>query len=160
VVASQARGPGCARDADRAISCGRSTSSFMFFQEDSVRTSDLAAIALSLALSGCVSGAPTLTPAQESQVSRVAIYKVGELPPEKYQAVQTLSAADCSGAPAGGRVWGNAEQAIDTLKRKAVEIDADAVVNVSCSSAPMLNNCWAAQKCSGEAVKIERTEHN
>jgi hypothetical protein len=132
----------------------------MFFQEDSVRTSDLAAIALSLALSGCVSGAPTLTPAQESQVSRVAIYKVGELPPEKYQAVQTLSSADCSGAPAGGRVWGNAEQAIDTLKRKAVEIDADAVVNVSCSSAPMLNNCWAAQKCSGEAVKIERTEHN
>lgn len=104
----------------------------------------------SLTLSGCVSGAPTLTPAQELRVSRVAIYKVGESPREKYQTVQTLSAADCSGAPAGGRVWGNAEQAIDTLKRKAVEIDADAVVILSCSSVPMLNNCRAAQKCSGE----------
>ena len=126
-----------------------------------MRISELAVISLlSIAVSACVSGAPTLTPVQESQVSRVAIYKVGESPPEKYQTVQTLSAADCSGAPAGGRVWGNAEQAIDTLKRKAVEINADAVVNVSCSSVPMLNNCWAAQKCSGEAVKIERTEHN
>lgn len=115
---------------------------------------------LSVGLCGCVSGAPTLTPEQESRVSRVAIYKVGDSTPGKYQILDIVSAADCSGAPAGGRVWGNADRAVDTLKQKAVALGADAVVNVSCSSAPFLNNCWSAQKCSGEAIKIESKEHD
>ena len=116
-------------------------------------------VIVSLGLCGCVSGAPTLTPEQESQASQVAVYKPGDSTPGKYQILDTISAADCSGAPAGGRVWGNAEKAIETLKQKAVAMGADAVINVSCSSAPLLNNCWSAQKCSGEAIRIEPKDH-
>lgn len=115
---------------------------------------------LSIGVYGCVSGAPTLTPEQASRASRVAVYKVGDSTPGKYQILDTVSAVDWSAAPAGGRVWGNADGGIDTLKRKAVALGADAVIIVSCSSAPFLNNCWSAQKCSGEAIKIESKEHD
>jgi hypothetical protein len=115
---------------------------------------------LSIGLYGCVSGAPRLSPEQESQVSAVTVYKAGDPVPGKYQTLDTISAANCSGAPAGGRVWGNAEKAIDTLKEKAVEMGANALINVSCSSIPLLNNCWAAQKCSGEAIRLAPQEHN
>ncbi|MCC5851940.1 MAG: heavy metal-binding domain-containing protein, partial [Alkalimonas sp.] len=59
----------------------------------------------------------------------------------------------CSGAPYGGRVWGDAEKAINTLKAKAAVLDANAIINTKCSAAPLVNNCWAAKVCSGTAVK-------
>ncbi len=119
-----------------------------------MRIVGLVTIGLCLAVCACVSGAPTLTPEQEKEVEKMAVYKPGEVPSEKYQAIGPVTAADCSGAPLGGRVWGDSEKAVDTLKRKAVVMSADAVLNVSCSTAPLLNNCWAARKCSGDAVKI------
>ena len=125
-----------------------------------MRIPKLSLVAPIISFYGCVSSAPTLTPEQESRASAVAIYKPGDATPAKYQILDTISAADCSGAPAGGRVWGNAEKAIDTLKQKAVALGADAVVNVSCSAAPLVNNCWSAQKCSGEAIRVESKEHN
>jgi len=122
--------------------------------------SAITAIGIGICMGGCVSGAPTLTPSQERQVSNIIVYKTGEQSAKQYQILGPVSAADCSGAPAGGRLWGNAEQAIDTLKRKAAALDADAVVNTRCDSVPFLNNCWAAQKCSGDAVKLLRPERN
>ena len=44
------------------------------------------------------------------------------------------------------------DDAIETLKKKAVAMNADAVIKVSCGAAPFLNNCWAAQRCIGDAV--------
>jgi len=44
----------------------------------------------------------------------------------------------CSRAAAGGRVWGNAEKAIETLKKKAVAVGADVVVEVHCGAAPLV----------------------
>ncbi len=67
----------------------------------------------------------------------------------------TISAAECSGAPLGGRVWGNAERAIETLKRKAAAENAAAVVDVTCEAVPFLNNCWAAQKCTVQAIVFQ-----
>ncbi len=112
------------------------------------------------ALIGCVSGAPTLTTEQEAQVSAVQVFKAGDPGPTQYQSLGTMSAADCSGAPGGGRVWGEAEKAIATLKEKAVAAGADALIGVSCSAAPFVNNCWSAQKCTGEAVKTASIGHN
>jgi hypothetical protein len=105
-------------------------------------------------LAGCV-GTPSQTPDQQSPASAITILKAGDVTPGRYQILDTISATDCSGAPAAGRVWGNAEKAIETLKQKAAQIGADAVVNVSCSSEPLVHNCWSAQKCSGEAIRIE-----
>ena len=103
-------------------------------------------------VTGCVSGAPELSSEQERQVSTLNVYPPGELPKQKFERIGEISGADCSGAPAGGRVWGNAEKAIETLKKKAVAQGADAV---HCAAAPFLNNCWAAQKCSGQAVRFQ-----
>ena len=125
-----------------------------------MRFDEITVIVLSIGLCGCVSGAPSLSPAQESQVAAVTVYKPGAPVPGQYQVLDTISAADCGGAPAGGRVWGNAEKAIETLKQKAVEVGANAVINVSCSAVPLLNNCWAAQKCSGEAIRVAPQAHN
>jgi hypothetical protein len=106
-----------------------------------MRASGVTLLSLCLALCGCISGAPTLTPDQESRLGKISVHKVGEPPSESYETLQEISGADCSGAPAGRRVWGNAENAVDGLKRKAVEINVNAVVDVSCSAVPFLNNC-------------------
>lgn len=98
----------------------------------------------------CISP-PKLTSDQLNKLSQVAIYKEGETPNKEYKRLSEISAADCSGAP-GGRVWGDADKAIENLRQKAVAINADALVKVSCSAVPFLNNCWAAQKCTGDAV--------
>ena len=109
---------------------------------------------LVLSLTACVSGAPRLTPEQQAKLSSVVVYKEGEVIEIEYSVIKKINAANCSGAPYGGRVWGDAEKAIDTLKRKAVAIDAYAVIGVSCTTAPMVNNCWAAKACSGTAIKL------
>jgi hypothetical protein len=106
------------------------------------------------ALSSCVSGAPTLNDEQEHKLSALTVYPPGQLPTKPYSVLATINAADCSGSPMGGRVTGNVDRAMDTLKRKAVAINADSIIDVSCGAAPMLNNCWAAQKCTGLAISF------
>jgi hypothetical protein len=115
----------------------------------------LSAIALVCLLAACVTGGPELTPEQDAKLAGLKVYPPGESPKERFTPMGDVSAADCSGAPAGGRVWGNAEKAIETLKKKAVAQGADAVIQVHCAAAPFLNNCWAAQKCTGQAVRFQ-----
>lgn len=105
-------------------------------------------------LSSCVSGAPSLTDDQEHKLSALAVYPLGQASNQPYTVLGALSAADCSGSPMGGRVTGKADRALDTLKRKAVAMNADAIIEVSCGTAPMLNNCWAAQRCTGQAISF------
>src|SRR5882762_9368337 len=106
------------------------------------------------ALSSCVSGAPTLSDDQEHKLSTLTVYPVGQLPAKAYTVLAAISSADCSGSPMGGRVTGNVDRAMDTLKRKAVAINADSIIAVSCGAAPMVNNCWVAQKCTGQAISF------
>ena len=107
-----------------------------------------------LALSSCVSGAPTLNDDQEHKLTKLTVYSLGQLPPKPYTVLATISAADCSGAPLGGRVYGNVDRAMETLKRKAAAMNADSIIDVSCGTAPLLNNCWSAQKCTGRAISV------
>jgi hypothetical protein len=105
-------------------------------------------------LCSCISGAPTLTDYQEHNLSALTVYPLGQQPTKPYRVLASISAVDCSGSPMGGRVTGNVNRAMDTLKRKAVAINADSIIDVSCGAAPMVNNCWAAQKCTGQAVSF------
>ena len=105
-----------------------------------------------LTLSACVSGAPDLNDEQTQRLSQLTVYPLGDPPPRPYNVLGTITAADCSGAPLGGRVYGNVDRAMDTLKRKAAAMNADSVMDVSCGAEPLLNNCWSAQKCTGRAV--------
>jgi len=113
------------------------------------------AMILCLVISGCVSGAPTLTSKQYAKLSQISTFKPGETPPKEYRVLSDVRGADCSGAPAGGRLWGASENAIKILVMKAAALNADAVINVTCGAVPMLNNCWAAQECSGTAVAFK-----
>jgi len=111
-------------------------------------------VLLTLLFTACVSHAPRLTSQQLEKLPNVSIYKEGKSIEKEYIIIKEVSAADCSGAPYGGRVWGNTEIAINTLKGKAIAMGADAVIDVSCSVIPLVNNCWAAQVCSGTAIKF------
>lgn len=115
----------------------------------------IALLAVLVTLSACVSGAPRLTSDQLVRLSKITVHKKDEIPAREFKSLAKISGADCSGAPAGGRIWGNAEKAIEILKAKAAALNADAVINVSCGAVPFLNNCWAAQKCSGEAIVFQ-----
>jgi hypothetical protein len=115
----------------------------------------LAALAtVACASSACISGAPTLTDSQESKLTNLTVYPLGQAVTKPYRVLADISAADCSGSPMGGRVTGYVDRAMDTLKRKAVAINADSIIDVSCGAAPMVNNCFAAQKCTGRAISI------
>ncbi len=108
-------------------------------------------ISVSIFLVGCISGAPVLTQEQYAKLSKIKVYKKGDKIEERYSTIKEISAADCSG-PGGTRLYGKNGKAMDILLRKAGSLNADALVNVRCGVAPLVNNCWAAKKCSGEAV--------
>ncbi len=114
---------------------------------------NLTLVLSTLLITSCVSGPPALTEDQKIRLNTIQVFKEGHSPTKKYTQLSEISAADCSGAPAGGRVWGDAEIAIQTLKIKAASKNADAVINTDCGSVPFVNNCWAAQKCDGIAIK-------
>jgi len=102
-------------------------------------------------LAGCIAGAPELTPDQEKRLTDIKIFMSGTKPDKEFNPIGEISSADCSG-PGSSRLYGDEGKAIDILKMKAAALNADAIVDVSCSSAPFVNNCWAAKKCSGKAV--------
>ena len=111
-----------------------------------------------LALSSCISGAPTLNDEQEYKLSSLTVYPPGQSPSMPYTVIGAVSAANCSGAPMHGRVYGNVNLALDALKRKAIAMNADSIIEVSCGAVPLLNNCWSAQKCSGKAIAFSNAQ--
>ena len=102
-------------------------------------------------LTGCVAGAPILTQEQESRIDKIQIFKDDLKPTKKYNFLSEVSAADCSG-PGGSRLYGNESKSIEILIKKAIVLNADAIVDVNCSGVPYVNNCWLAEKCDGKAV--------
>ena len=78
-------------------------------------------------------------------------YMRGEVPERDFEVVESVEGVRCEGG--FGRVVGGAEGAIEFLKERAAILEADAVVNIQCGKAPLVNNCWAAAKCEGIAVR-------
>jgi hypothetical protein len=111
-----------------------------------------------LILSACVTGAPRLSEEQEEHVASITLFPIGQQPDRPYKILGVIESADCSGDPWHGRTYGNADRALDTLKRKAARLYADSVIEVSCGVPPyILNDCWAATKCSGKAIEYLKT---
>ena len=102
-------------------------------------------------LVGCVSSAPYLTDSQEKRLESIEVYQMGSPPGRNYVVVGELDAADCTG-PARSRLHGQEALSVDSLKRKAIALGADAIIDVACRHAPFVNNCWAASVCTGKAV--------
>ena len=111
----------------------------------------LIAVILIALMYGCVSGPPYLTDNQEKMVSDISVYRMESFPEKPYAVIRDLNAADCTG-PSRTRLYGQENLAIDYLKRKAVALGADAIIDVACRFAPFVNNCWSANVCTGKAV--------
>lgn len=109
-------------------------------------------LSLILFCTACVSGPPQLTAKQENRLVDIKLYKEGIAPLRNFKFVKRISAADCSNSPLGGKVWSEEDKPLIILLMKAASLGADAVVNLDCGVAPLVNNCWAVQKCDGEAV--------
>lgn len=109
-------------------------------------------IILGILLMGCVSGPPYLTEEQEKKSNDIQVYRVGSTQEKQFIVVGKVEAADCTG-PAKSRLYGKEEFSIDYLRKKAVALGADAIIDVECRNAPLINNCWAAKLCVGKAIK-------
>lgn len=109
-----------------------------------------------ISLTGCVAGAPTLTKEQSERIPDIEVYKTEMKPTKYYTILGDVSAADCS-AVSGTMLGGSEGKSIQILIKKAIVLNADAVVDVSCGSIPYVNNCWLAKKCDGKAVKWNKT---
>jgi hypothetical protein len=105
-----------------------------------------------------VSGPPHLTAEQQQKAASLPVYPPEKTPSRAYKLLKVVTAADCSGAALGGRYGAMRSKAIEALRAKFVAADADTIIGVRCEAAPFLNNCWAAQKCSGRAVTF--TDHS
>jgi hypothetical protein len=101
-------------------------------------------------LAGCVSGPPNLTADQERRVGDIQVFRVGAMQERSFIFLKEVDAADCTGPH--GRFYGREEASIDSLKRKAAALSADAIMDVDCRFAAFVNNCFAASVCSGKAV--------
>jgi hypothetical protein len=102
-------------------------------------------------LAGCIAGPPELTLDQEKRLTDIKVFMSGSKPDRDFNPIGEINSADCSG-PGGSRLYGDEGKAIDILKMKAAGLNADAIIDVSCGSAPFVNNCWSAKKCTGKAV--------
>jgi hypothetical protein len=111
-----------------------------------------AVLLLAASLAGCVSGPPQLNSEQYKKAGDMKVFMAGATPDKTFKFVLAVKAADCSGL-GGSRLYGDEGKALDILKMKAAAAGGDAIVDVSCGAAPFVNNCWAAKKCEGKAVR-------
>jgi hypothetical protein len=109
---------------------------------------------LTFFLASCISGPPKLSEAELLEAKKIAIYKTGDEISREYEVIKSIEIADCSSQGGGWvRIWGNEGKAIEGLVYKAYSFQADAIIDVACSAAPLVNNCWAAKRCNGTAIK-------
>jgi hypothetical protein len=104
-------------------------------------------------LSGCVSGPPPITPAQiDKYYDTLELYKSGDTPPHEFETIAEVNGLSCT-SKYGTRISGEEKGALHIMKVKAASLNADAVINYSCGSSVLLNNCWFPTICSGVAVR-------
>lgn len=95
-------------------------------------------------------------PQQAAEISKkVKVYQSEELRSVKYTSLGPVDASACK-----WMVWDKApseEEVTDQLLRKAMAMDADGVINLSCRSgtaAALVRDCWSRVECTAEAMRI------
>jgi hypothetical protein len=122
-----------------------------------LRRSILYSLCATLFLVGCGS-TPRIEDMSSAQRAKIASIQVMELQPQRpYEVVGTVDGLACK-RNAYMETEVSRSEAYDELKIKAAAIGADAVINVVCqksSSTDWRNNCWASDKCIGDAVRFK-----
>jgi len=100
-------------------------------------------------LNGCVAGPPHLSPIQIEKAEQLKTYTKNETIDMPYNEIDLIEAVDCTSIKG---VSGHDTTALFNLKKKAVYLNADAIIKVSCRTAPLVNDCWAPKSCTGVAI--------
>ena len=107
-----------------------------------------------LVLFGCASNPriEDLSSEQRAQLSKVEIFEGSIERP--YKVIGTISGLSCHRNKYQRQDISD-EEALEGVRIKAVQLNADAVINTFCqtnSDTDWRNNCWASIKCIGDAV--------
>lgn len=92
---------------------------------------------------------------QRAKISAVRI--IDGPPTQPYDVLGTVDGLACKRNAYMETEVSRAE-AMDEVKIKAAELGANAVINLVCqksSSTDWRNNCWASDKCIGDAVRLK-----
>ena len=113
-------------------------------------------------LFGCMSNPriEDMSSEQRSRLSKIKIYKGSTDRP--YKILGTVSGLSCNRNKYQQQDISD-EEALEGIRIKAVQLNADAVINTFCqtnSDTDWRNNCWASVKCVGDAVTYELQDKN
>ena len=114
-------------------------------------------LSLLVFISGCITtpNIQDLSPDIRAKVGAVIIYK-NNIPSESYQRIKTVEGISCHRNAYESRVL-TSDEAIDGMRIKAAELDANALTNIVCQQSTGIdwrNNCFQSIVCVGDAVKI------
>ena len=114
-----------------------------------------AVFVFSLVLSAC-SSTPRIEDMSSADRAKIASLAILDGPPTRpFEIVGTVDGLACK-RNAYMETEVARQEAFDEIRLKAAGMNADAVVNVVCqksSSADWRNNCWASDKCIGDAIR-------
>lgn len=110
-------------------------------------------ILASFSLVGCANTPNDFSTEHHNASKSIQLVKKGETPDFKFIQIQKVSSNSCDSETAA-RVFGDENEALLVLKLETVKVGGDAIVNYSCWTSPLdlINNCWVAKKCEGNAV--------
>jgi len=115
----------------------------------------LAIAAVLTVLTGCTSNPriEDLQPQERAKLSSIAV--LDGTPSREYEVIGSVTGLSCNRNKYQAQDVSDRE-ALEGVKLKAVQINADAVINTFCqktSDTDWRNNCWASVKCIGDAVR-------
>lgn len=103
---------------------------------------------------GQVEHVSSLSPEQVRAMNQINIYTDDS--DVDYTTLGEVKGLSCKGSPWGGAADESA--AMNQLKIKAVQLDANAIVHPACShhsGTDWGNNCWESWVCVGTAVRVD-----
>ena len=111
-------------------------------------------LVISSLISGCASNPriEDMTSEQRAKLNTIEITKNGTEVP--HSVIATISGLSCNRNKYQKQDISD-EEAIEGIRIKAAQLNADAVINVFCqknSDTDWRNNCWASVKCIGDAI--------
>jgi hypothetical protein len=118
-------------------------------------TRALATVAVLTVLTGCMSNPriEDLSPQQRAKLSSLTLLE--GTPSREYEIIGPVTGLSCNRNKYQAPDVSDRE-ALDGVKLKAAQLNADAVINTFCqknSDTDWRNNCWASVKCIGDAVR-------
>lgn len=110
----------------------------------------------SISLHGCATN-PDISSLSAQQLQRLSNLKVSQSDASRpHSMLDIVKGFSCQKANAYTNKQASAGEAIEGVKIRAVQLGADAVVNLNCqtnSDTDLINNCWSSIVCVGTAIE-------